>query len=726
MERKLNQEESKESKQKETTHFFYSPPFSTPTPLHSTHTMCALAKPFHHRHHHHHHHLLSTLLLLTATLPSLSSAADPNPSPVEVLLPSDAVALLKFKLKADVGNKLLYNLNERFDYCQWQGVKCVQGRVVRFVLQGCGLTGIFADNTLARLDQLRVLSLRNNSLSGAIPNLSALTNLKTLFLDHNSFSGTFPVPVVNLLRLRSIDLARNNLSGELPSELSSLGKLTYLRLEWNRFSGGLPPLNQTSLEVFNVTGNNLTGSIPATPALSRFGASSYLLNPGLCGKVLNKICDTKPPFFDAPSGVSAPAPVVQNAESQGLIMSPPSTPKRHKRLGVILGFIIGLLLVIAVVLSLFAILNKRGYQHHSKSAAFESDSEIENEKENNETGNRNGIGNATVVSISANSVMNTTTEVVEIKEKKLQLPQQHREKSGNLIFCEGEAAMYNLEQLMSASAELLGRGTIGTTYKAVMDNQLIVTVKRLDAGKTAVTSGEGFEKHLEAVGGLRHPNLVPVRAYFQAKQERLVIYDYQPNGSLFNLIHGSRLTRAKPLHWTSCLKIAEDIALGLAYIHQASRLIHNNLKSSNVLLGSDFEACLTDYCLLFLADPTAIDDSLSTGYKAPELRKSFHRATTKSDVYAFGVLLLELLSGRPPSQHPHLVPEDMAEWVRAMRENDDMPNDNRLGMLVEVAGVCSLTSPEQRPVMRQVLKMLQEIKETASIEDDDNTYNGYS
>lgn len=87
--------------------------------------------------------------------------------------------------------------------------------------------------------------------------------------------------------------------------------------------------------------------------------------------------------------------------------------------------------------------------------------------------------------------------------------------------------------------------------------------------------------------------------------------------------------------------------------------------------------------------------------------------------------MLELLSGRPPSQHPHLVPEDMAEWVRAMRENDDMPNDNRLEMLVEVAGVCSLTSPEQRPVMRQVLKMLQEIKETASV-DKDNTYNGYS
>ncbi|XP_076884757.1 putative inactive receptor kinase At5g67200 [Bidens hawaiensis] len=684
--------------------------------LHSTpQTMCTLPKPFRHRLH---HHLLSLFIFLTV---ATTSAAVSNP--VETQLPSDAVALLKFKLKADINNKLLYNLNERFDYCQWQGVKCVQGRVVRFVLQSCGLSGVFADNTLSRLEQLRVLSLRNNSLTGPIPDLSTLTNLKSLFLDHNTFSGTFPLSIISLHRLQSLDLARNNLSGSLPTQLNFLDRLNNLRLEWNRFNGSLPPLNQTTLQVLNVSYNNLTGEIPATAALSRFDASSYLLNPGLCCKILNKICDSKAPFFDSPpANVTAPAPVAQNAGAQGLTVSPPSR-KKHKRLGIILGFVMALLVATAFVLSFFAVLNKRRYGNRTKSVAFSSDEEIEN---------GNGNGNEAVNAISTNTIITNTAMAVpivnkeiKIKEQKLQLPQQHREKTGNLIFCEGEAAMYGLEQLMSASAELLGRGTIGTTYKAVMDNQLIVTVKRLDAGKTAITSGEAFEKHLEAVGGLRHPNLVPVRAYFQAKQERLVIYDYQPNGSLFNLIHGSRSTRAKPLHWTSCLKIAEDIALGLAYIHQASRLFHNNLKSTNVLLGSDFEACLTDYCLLVLADPTSIDESTSAGYKAPELRKSFHRATTKSDVYAFGVLLLELLSGRPPSQHPHLAPEDMAEWVRAMRENDDMPNDNRLGMLVEVAGVCSMTSPEQRPVMRQVLKMLQEIKESASI-DNDNMCNGYS
>lgn len=289
------------------------------------------------------------------------------------------------------------------------------------------------------------------------------------------------------------------------------------------------------------------------------------------------------------------------------------------------------------------------------------------------------------------------------------------QKSGNLVFCGGEAQVYNLEMLMRASAELLGRGTVGTTYKAVLDNQLSLTVKRMDANKTAITSSQVFDHHMAAVGRLRHPNLVPIRAYFQAKGERLVIYDYQPNGSLFSLIHGSRSTRAKSLHWTSCLKIAEDVAQGLAYIHQVSRLIHGNLKSSNVLLGADFEACVTDYCLAVLVD-SSNEDPDSAGYKAPETRRSNSRATLKSDVYSFGILLLELLTSKHPSQHPFLAPTDVPNWVRAMRE-DDGDEDNRLGMLTEVACICSVTSPEQRPAMWQVLKMIQEIKENVMVEE---------
>ncbi|XP_022740220.1 probable inactive receptor kinase At5g67200 [Durio zibethinus] len=621
-----------------------------------------------------------------------------------LLFPSDAVSILSFKSKADLDNKLLYELNERFDYCQWQGVKCAQGRVVRYILQNSDLRGIFPADSLTRLDQLRVLSLHNNSLSGPIPDLSSLYNLKSLFLDRNNFSGTFPPSVLLLHRITSLDLSYNGLTGPMPANLTVLDRLKILRLEWNRFNGTVPPLNQSFLLIFNVSGNNLTGKIPVTRTLSKFNTTAFSLNPNLCGEIINKACTSRAPFFGSPS---ASGPLGQSAEVQGsgansggiLVLTPPSSPKKkHQKTTAVLGFTFGIALIIFSVLLALALVRKQSGKKRLDSKETKPTTIVSSEATNSNLGN-------------------PKTQVEEVSERKLVISEvQKPKKSGNLVFVAGEVEGYSLEQLMRASAELLGRGTMGTTYKAVVDGQLILTVKRLDAGKTGVTSGEVFEQQMDAVGGLRHPNLVPIRAYFQAKGERLVIYDYQPNGSVYNLVHGSRSTRAKPLHWTSCLKIAEDVAQGLAYIHQASRLVHGNLKSSNVLLGTDFEACLTDYCLAVLADSSSTEDPDSAAYKAPEIRKSNGRLTPKSDVYAFGVFLLELLTGKHPSQHPVLVPHDVMEWVRTMRE-DDGGEYHRLGMLTEVASVCSLKSPEQRPPMWQVLKMIQEIKKSAMIED---------
>lgn len=466
--------------------------------------------------------LLCFLLLPSYTFYFCSAAAATiTPSaPFNTLLPSDAVSLLSFKSKADLDNKLHYTLNERFDYCQWRGVKCVQGRVVRLVLQGFSLRGTFLANSLTHLDQLRILNLRNNSLSGPIPDLSGLPNLKTLFLDHNFFSGTFPLSVLSLHRLIILDLSRNNLTGSLPVELTVLDRLNYLRLDSNWFNGSIPPLNQTQLQIFNVSNNNLTGPVPVTPTLKKFNIRSFLLNPSLCGEVVNKPCKASP-FFDSPSSaVSPPTPLYQDAQSQGILLTPPPQHK-HKKVGVVLGFVVGTLILIAAVLCVFAFVKKRREETESKATKCTIETIT------------NSAVNATV-----SGPDDSSQEIKLEKEVKVpQGPKQHM-KSGNLIFCSGETELYSLEQLMRASAELLGRGTIGTTYKALMASQLIVSVKRLDACKTSITSAEAFEQHMESVGMLRHPNLVAVRAYFQAKQERLVIYDYQPNGSLFNLIHG--------------------------------------------------------------------------------------------------------------------------------------------------------------------------------------------
>lgn len=648
-----------------------------------------------------------SLLSLLFLLHSLSSGA--HPPPESLLVPADAVSLIAFKAKADLDNKLLYTLHERFDYCHWQGVKCQQGRVVRFALAGYGLRGTFPPGTLSLLDQLRVLVLRNNSLSGPIPDLSSLSNLRSLLLDRNSFSGVLPLSLVSLYKLRVLDLSYNNFSGVISPEINRLDRLVYLRLQFNRFNGVLPPFNQSALEKFNVTGNNFSGEIPNTPTLSKFPHSSFSLNPNLCGEIINKPCDSRSPFFDSSSATNQPSSNSPDSES---FLSPPYRCNHRKRRALVLGFSLGGLFLTSSLLCLFLSTRKKRRRESAAIAGDEAPAAFPSTE-------------PAMIRVRLDS------QSSELKEKSRELAAEgRREKSGNLVFCVGEMQLYTLEQLMRASAEMLGRGTMGTTYKAKMDNQLIVTVKRLDAIKMAGVNGEMFERHMETVGALRHPNLVPIKAYFQAREERLIIFDYQPNGSIFNLIHGSRSTRAKPLHWTSCLKIAEDVAQGLSYIHQASKLTltHGNLKASNVLLGTDFEACLTDYCLTTLSSSSSDDDDPDCArYRGPEARKPGRWATPKSDVYSFGVLLLELLSGKPPSQHPFLAPPDMPDWVRTMRGDDNAFEDNQLGMLVEVASLCSLTSPEQRPTMWQVLKMIQRIKASVSPDDGvDSSPTGFS
>ncbi|KAL2498232.1 Leucine-rich repeat protein kinase family protein [Abeliophyllum distichum] len=626
------------------------------------------------------------------------SGASSSPSKT-LLQPSDAAALLAFKSKADLNNKLGFSPKTSFAFCKWNGVQCTDSRAVRVIIEGIKLGGTFAPNSLSRLAELRVLSLQNNSLKGPIPDLSGLVNLKSLFLSHNYFSGFIPPSISTLHRLKTLDLSYNMFTGLVPVSLNSLERLYYLRLDYNRFNGSVPPLNQSTLQIFNVSHNDLNGAIPVTPTLSRFKASSFSLNPRLCGEIIHKECRPVQPFFgSSPSPQPASPALSQTAQFHGggvaLAQQNKDTQKR-KKTAFIIGFSSGVfILLMSSICLIFTVKKVRQASKIEGSKSMGLDSSV--------TGN-------------VEAVIRIEEENNELEEKVRRLQQgMHMQmvgKSGSLSFCAGESQVYSMDQLMTASAQLLGRGSMGTTYKAVLDSRLIVTVKRLDAGRLRGASQEVFEGHMESVGGLRHPNLVPLRAYFQGKEERLLVYDYQPNGSLSSLIHGSKSSRAKPLHWTSCLKIAEDVAQGLSYIHQAWRLVHGNLKSSNVLLGSDFEACLTDYCLVALASPSMEDDPDSTSYKAPELRKFNHReATSKSDVYSFGVLLLELLSGRHPSQHPYLTPDDMTKWMKSSRDEDGQ-EDNRMEMLLDVAMACSVTSPEQRPTMWDVLKMIQEIKE---------------
>lgn len=434
---------------------------------------------------------LSSLLLLLAAFPLVRSG--------------DAEALLSLKNSIDPLGVLQWRSG--IDVCKWEGVKeCLNERVMKLVVERFNLSGKLDGKSLNQLDQLRVLSFKENSLSGQIPELSGLANLKSLFLNDNRFSGGIPVSLSALHRLKVVVLSGNRISGHIPLSLVDLSRLYVLYLQDNQLSGAVPPFAQNSLRFFNVSNNLLLGEIPKTAPLLRFNSSSFNGNADLCGEQIQRPCSLGP------------------SSSPSYPIELPKHRKRNKKLVLIIALSAGgfaLLCIAAVVVTMCVRKASKDKEARNKVVAGGGD-----EGAPSGGGGRNEGGGGKQGSFSW---------------------EQGGEGLGSLAFLgPGDQLMsYSMEDLLKASAETLGRGTMGSTYKAVMESGYIVTVKRLKESR--YPRMEEFRRHIEIIGRLRHPHLVPLRAYFHAKEERLLVYDYFPNGSLFSLVHGMHAIFFSPL-----------------------------------------------------------------------------------------------------------------------------------------------------------------------------------
>ncbi|XP_028794042.1 probable leucine-rich repeat receptor-like protein kinase At1g68400 [Neltuma alba] len=615
--------------------------------------------------------------------------------PSEGSINRDLEALMAFKAASDTHNKLT-SWNSSTHPCNWVFVSCLKNRVSRLVLENLDLHGSI--EPLTSLTQLRVLSLKRNRFSGPIPSLSNFTALKLLFLSHNEFSGAFPVTVTSLLRLYRLDLSHNNLSGDIPTTLNNLTHLLSLRLNDNQFSGHISILNLSKLQDFNVSGNHLSGEIPKS--VSGFPASSFAQNPSLCGAPLVKCKDVHAvPIQPGSVGANISSPLMpQSSPSTPAKNAAPETPSNnahHHHNGaskmrpvILIAIIVGDVLVLAIVSLLLYCCFWQNYSAKLRE------------------GNRSKLLESEKILYSSSPYPSTQAGL----------------ERGQMVFFEG-MKKFELEDLLRASAEMLGKGGFGTAYKAVLDDGNVVAVKRL---KDALINGKKeFEQHMEILGRLRHPNIVSLRAYYYAPDERLLVYDYMTNGSLFWLLHGNRGPGRTPLDWTTRLKIAAGVGRGLAFIHgscKALKLTHGNIKSTNILIDQDGDPHVADFGLSVFAAPAP----RSNGYRAPEALDG-RKNTQKSDVYSFGVLLLELLTGKCPSLGESGGPggggaADLPRWVQSvvreewtaevfdielMRYKDI--EEEMVGLL-QIAMSCCAAGPDQRPRMSHVVKMIEDIR----------------
>lgn len=358
-----------------------------------------------------------------------------------------------------------------------------------------------------------------NLLTGQLPSdLGLCVELRNLYLQGNRFSGHIPEFLFNLKNLVRLDLSDNQFSGRIPVEFSQLSRLRTLYLDRNDLSGSLPELILRKLELFNVSYNQLNGSIPLNLRLFPFSAFD---GNALCDQPLNA-CPVNDPL--AIVGVNGNGNVVKR-----------KTKKIH-----IVCVIVGS--VVAVFLVLFALClcclrkSRKGRVArgtHSVEVPIAKHGEVR-EHDEKFADVRNGGGGVTSgrYSVAAAAAAVLTTANGKFEGNNISVGSSVVKK---LIFFRDTSRMFDLEDLLRASAEVLGKGTFGTAYKASMDNGIILAVKRL---KDVVTTEREFREKIEVVGAMDNEYILPLRGYYYSRDEKLLVCDYMPMGSLSALLHG--------------------------------------------------------------------------------------------------------------------------------------------------------------------------------------------
>ncbi|XP_049405752.1 pollen receptor-like kinase 2 [Solanum stenotomum] len=633
--------------------------------------------------HHHHYLLILVVLLLLVVVPIKSDS-------------SEAEILFRFS-KSLQKNGATANWNTKVSPCDkntdkpnWDNVICENGFVFGLQLESKGLSGTIDVDALKDLPNFRTISVMNNNFEGPLPNLSKLAGLKTAYFTNNKFSGQIDNTLFEGMHwLKKLHLANNQFSGKIPSVLGQLPKLTELRLENNKFEGQIPDFVQERLMDMNFANNSLEGPIPR--GLASLKPSAFEGND-LCDGPLSK-CTSEPKvaLWTIILVVIAVAAAVAAIVVVIIILRRgKQTPETETRPTPTLSGAAGGATNQTGAPSAAADLNKMEQGSNQAMAAPAPDQSPEG------TG---GLNN------------NKRPEVQPIQK---------------LLFLKDDIEKFDLPDLLKASAEILGSGVFGSTYKAALSMGRVMVVKRFrqmnNVGK------EDFHEHMRRLGRLSHKNLLPVVAFYYRKEEKLLVSEYVNNVSLAVHLHGNKSRGQPSFDWPTRLKIVKGVAKGLLYLYNELPSLtapHGHLKSSNVLLNESYEPLLTDYALLPVVNLEHAQEHM-IAYKSPEFKHS-GRITRKNDVWTLGILILEIITGKFPSnflQQGKGSDTDLATWVRSV-VNEDMTevdvfekemrgttnSEGEMMKLLKIALGCCDLDMEKRFDMKEAMERIEEVKE---------------
>jgi len=524
------------------------------------------------------------------------------------------------------------------------------------------------------------LSLTNNAFQGQIPvQITKAANLSILEISYNQFSGSIPSGIGQLWNLSRFLASHNNISGTIPVELTTLSLLQSLSLDHNMLYGVLPTtiISWKYVSQLNLANNRITGSIPASLGLLPVLNSLDLSNNLLSGEIPLELDKLKLSFLNVSGNLlSGLVPVGYNnlAYDESFLDNPDlcgGGPLRlpscfHQKEESENHQYRVLIAVIAVVVIVCLIVIGFLYKSYK---------------------------NFTKVKSSTMSWKLTPFHRLEFDETDI------------------------LKRLTENN--VIGSGGAGKVYKVTLGNGNIVAVKRIwNNRKLQSVPDKEFQAEVDTLGKIRHANIVKLLCCISSSDSNLLVYEYMPNGSLYERLHDSQ---GETLDWPTRYNIAIGAAQALSYLHHdcSPQIVHRDVKSYNILLDSELNAHVADFGLARTVEKLSQENVMSVvagsyGYIAPEYAYTL-KVNEKSDIYSFGVVLLELVTGKKLSDVEFGDDLGIVRWVRNQinidinRVLDSRITDSHRGemmLMLRVALLCTSTLPINRPSMRDAVEMM--------------------
>ncbi|THF94254.1 protein NSP-INTERACTING KINASE 3 [Camellia sinensis] len=674
-------------------------------------------------------HLLSLLLLFLT-----------NPPPTLSQPTSQLTILISIKASLDPQSLYLSSWSPTAsDPCDgsFEGIACDEkSQVVNVSLQGKGLSGKIPPE-IGLLKSLSGLYLHFNQLSGGVPKeIGSLSELSDLYLDVNNLSGEIPLEIGNMSNLQVLQFSYNKLTGSIPTQLGSLKKLSVLALQYNGLTGAIPAslgalimlkrldlsfnrlfgsiptklANPPMLQVLDIRNNTLSGSVPT--ALKRLNEGFlYANNTGLCGAGFSTLEDctasdnlnpNKPEPFGPGSNSLPKKDIPESANfNTNCTQNHCSNQSRMPQIGVIFGAI-GVIVALTIT-GLVTFLCYRRRKQKIGSAFDTSDSRLSTDQVN-EVYRKSA---SPLISLEYSNNWDPTAE----GWSRIGFSQE--------VF---ESFMFNLEDVESATqyfseVNLLGKSSFSAIYKGLLRDGSVVTVKCI--AKSSCKSDEAqFLKGLKILTSLKHENLLRLRGFCCSKGrgECFLVYDFVSNGNLLQYLD-VKASSGKVLEWSTRISIIQGIAKGVGYLHAKKgnklSLVHQNISAEKVLIDQRYNPLISDAGLhKLLADDvifSTLKASAAMGYLAPEYTNT-GRFTEKSDVYAFGMIIFQVLSGKRKITHLNRQGAERCKFEDFIDANlDGNFSESEAAKLGKIALLCTHESPEQRPAVETAIQELSEL-----------------